>query len=287
MHVSKGTFPEGVPAESCMRQADFQCPKIHAYCGIIGCGHMGSAIATALISKISGKVCVSSPTKPNLKVEWTVDNLSIVKKSDVIFLAVRPGVVESVLAEIKNSLNSNQIIISIAAGVPLSKLTKWAGGHKKIVRVMPNLPAQIFAGMSTWKASAGLGKAEKELVKNLLETFGEQIEVSNEKLIDIATAIAGGGPAYVAAFLESMYSTAKKIGFSDADARKLAIQSAKGGVAYLEKTNAEFSELKKAVQTKGGTTEAGFKVLKKGNWQKTLEKAFLAGYKRAQQLSKN
>ncbi len=252
--------------------------------GIIGCGHMGGAIAKALISKKIGKIFVSNPEKPQINAKWTTNNVDILKNTEIIFIAVKPNAVEAVLKEIKPVLKDHHILISIAAGIPLKKLQKWSGGYKKIVRVMPNLAAQIFESVSVWK-SIGLSGREKSMVAKLLNSFGLNIEVHDEDLINIATAIGGGGPAYTAAFLETMAAAAQKIGFKVEDARLLALQSVYGSVVYIQKTGIDFDKLKKAVQTKGGTTEAGFKILKKTGWQKILEKALLAGYKKAREIS--
>lgn len=259
--------------------------------GIIGCGHMGSAIAKALLNKKMGKVFASNKTPLHIELspaqkndfEWTIDNVDIVDKCELICLAVRPADVKEILAKIKKGLK-NQILISIAAGVSLKKLSTWSGGHKKIVRVMPNLPAQVGEGMSVWKFASKLSGADKKLVEDFLNSFGKSLEVSDEKLIDIATAVSGGGPAYTAAFLECMADSCEKIGFKKDAARELALQTVIGSANYIRKTGAEFSLLKKLVQTKGGTTEAGFAVLKKKSWQKILKNAFFAGYKRAQKL---
>lgn len=253
--------------------------------GIIGCGHMGSAIAKALLKRGAGKVSASNPIKPPFSVNWTTDNKTLAQNADIILIAVKPDAVKMVLSEINPVLKSDKIIISIAAGIPLKKLITWTKNHKKIVRVMPNLPAQIFEGMSVWKASSGINKQEKQTVARLLNSFGKSLEVKNEDLINIATAVSGGGPAYVAAFLESLAFAAQKIGFSKADARLLALQSAYGSILYIEKTGLDFAEVKNVVQTKGGTTSAGFKILKKKNWQKIFEKALLSGYQRAREIS--
>lgn len=256
--------------------------------GIIGCGHMGSAIANALGAQKLGKIHISNPVKPRLDAGghfiWTMDNASTAANSDVIILAVRPAVIASVLEEIQPLLKPAQILISIAAGVPLKKLQKFSGDHKKIARVMPNLAAQVCEGISVWQATKSCTKKDKKIISGLLNSFGKSVEAADEKLIDIATAVGGGGPAYTAAFLESMANAAIKIGFKEADARLLATQSVLGSIKYLQKTGVSFAELKKAVQTKGGTTEAGFKILKKKKWQQAFEKALLAGYKRAQNL---
>lgn len=253
--------------------------------GIIGCGHMGSAIAKALLAKGVGKVSVSNLKKPPFNINWTTDNKTLAQNADIVLIAVKPDAVKMVLSEISPVLKSGKIIISIAAGIPLKKLIIWTKNHKKIVRVMPNLPAQVFEGMSVWKASSGINKKGKEVIRCLLAAFGKEIEVKDEKLIDIATAVSGGGPAYTAAFLESLADVAQKIGFSPVDARLLALQSVSGSVLYIEKTGLDFAEVKNIVQTKGGTTSAGFKILKKKNWQKILEKALLTGYKRAREIS--
>jgi pyrroline-5-carboxylate reductase len=251
--------------------------------GIIGCGHMGSAIAKSLVS--AGVFCVvSNPVKPHVKtgkfLKWTKDNCEAAKNAGVIILATRPGMVQEILAEIKPVLRENQIIISIAAGIPLKKLHSCSGGQK-VVRVMPNLPAQVSQGMSTYICEKSLSKQEKSMVSKLLGSFGKAVEVKNESMIDMATAVCGGGPAYVAAFLQSAAAALMSSGFSKEDARIAAIQTVLGSAKYIQETGVDFDELKKAVQTKGGTTEAGFKVLKKKKWQATLKKAFEVGYFRA------
>lgn len=260
--------------------------------GIIGCGHMGSAIAQALLEK-GMTVWASNPTPPNFKpsarqkknFRWTVDNDEVVDNVDIVIIGVRPLNVPEVLQKITPRLAPHHLIVSIAAGVSLKTLKRATGSHKKIVRVMPNLPAQILEGVSVWKAE-GLSSQEKKTVHELLESFGISLEVKNEDLINTATAISGGGPAYTAAFLESMANFAKESGFSSDDARVLALATVYGSVAYLAETGIQFGALKHAVQTKGGTTEAGFKVLKKKKWQEALELAFKAGQKRSQELSR-
>lgn len=254
--------------------------------GIIGCGHIGSALAQALILKKIGRVLVSNPVKPRIKVKWTVDNKTVARTVDIVVIAVKPNIVASVLDEIRGFLGSKKIVLSIAAGVSLKKLKKHLPQHKKIIRAMPNLAAQVFDAITVWKALSGLSASEKRRVRNLLNAFGKSIEVKNEKLIDMATAVSGSGPAYVAAFLETLAKTAKTAGFSSVQARQLAIETVDGTLDYIKETGVDFGSLKNAVQTKGGTTEAAFKVLKKKNWQATLKKALFAGYKRARAISK-
>ena len=262
--------------------------------GIIGCGHMGGAIAKALMAKNKGHILVSKRRKPSLmaslskkekkKLHWTVDNIEVVKKTTVVFLAVKPNDIPSVLNEIKSALKKNHILISIAGGLSLKKLFSWSGGHKKIIRILPNIPAHIFEGISVWKALSGLTTKEKRTVKILLGSFGREVEVKNEDLINVP--VWGCGPAYTAAFLETMSIFAQKAGFSKEQARMLAIQTVLGSTHYIEKTGVDFHNLVEAVQTKGGITEASFKVLKAKKWQQIFEKALYAAYQRAREISK-
>jgi pyrroline-5-carboxylate reductase len=252
--------------------------------GIIGCGHMGTAIASAALQKKLGTVFIGTPHKKSIHgARWTKDNIQVVNETKYLIIGVRPGMVEAVLREIKPALTQEHVLISIAAGVHLKKLSKWSGNHKKIVRSIPNLPAQVGKGVSVWMATNGLSKAEKQQVTKFFESFGISMEVKKEKLIDMAV-VSGCGPAYVAAFLESMSRFAQKAGFTGEQARQMAIATVLGSVVYMDNANIDFAELKQAVQTKGGVTEAAFKLLKKKKWQQIMEKSFDAACRRMSQL---
>lgn len=254
--------------------------------GIIGCGHMGSALAQALALKKVGRILVSNPVKPHIKVKWTVDNKAVAKAVDIVVIAVKPNIVAPLLNEIRDFLGPKKILISIAAGVTLKKLKKYLPRHRKIIRAMPNLAAQVFDAITVWKPLFRLSAPEKRQIKNFLNAFGKSIEVRHEKLIDMATAVSGSGPAYVAAFLETLSRAAKSAGFSSVQARQLALETVDGTLDYIKETGIDFGDLKNAVQTKGGTTEAAFKVFKKKKWQKVFEQAIFAAYRRARELSK-
>lgn len=248
---------------------------------------MGSAIANALLTQPKKvKLYISNPSKPKLKgnFTWSSDNTTTATKGEIIFVAVKPGIVESALRDISPRLDKNQILVSIAAGIPIKKISAWSADHSKIVRVMPNLPVQVFAGVSVWIAK-GINSKEKNNIKALLQTLGHEIEVKKESMIDSATAASGGGPAYVAAFLESLANFAKKSGFSAIEARNLALTTLIGSAKYISETGIDFAELKNAVQTKGGTTEVGFKVLKSKKWQEILKKALTEATRHARKIA--
>ena len=163
----------------------------------------------------------------------------------------------------------------------LKKIT----GSKKIIRVMPNTPAQVGMGVSGWIASKAVTKSEKALVRKILESFGEAAEVKNEKMLDLITAISGSGPAYFFAFAEALEKAAVKVGLG-----KLATPFVGGtffGAAKLaDMSEIPFAELRENVTSKGGTTAAALDVFQKANLDKIVTRAVFAAKKRAEELGK-
>lgn len=264
--------------------------KVKKSIGLIGCGHMGSAIVSALLSK-KIPVIASKRTKPKISLSkitrplftWTVDNKRLVNEVDIVVIAVKPSDVAAVLQEIAPLLSKNHVLLSIAAGVSIASLKKNSGNHSKIVRVLPNLSSQVLKGVSVWKALPSLTSSEKKIISELLSSFGRAIEVSQEDLIDKAI-VSGCGPAYTAAFLETLAMAAKNFGYSDQQARTMALETVMGAAEYLQKTGMDFGALKNAVQTKGGVTEASFKVLNAKKWQQILQEACNAAYRRVEEM---
>lgn len=268
-------------------------PKI----AILGCGHMGQAMAHGLLQAGFRHLWLTNHHEQRFveffkahtaccgKKSFTLstNNQKAVQKSDYILICVRPFQIKDVLNDLKSIFKKSQILISVAAGTSISALQKWSG-HKKIVRVMPNLPAQIQLGMSVWKA-VHLMKNEKITVRSILSAFGEEIEVKNEDFIDAATAISGSGPAYVFAFLEALEKSAIQFGFKPPQAQTLALMTLHGSTVYASQQTDDFGVLKEKVKTKGGVTEAAFTILDKKGWQKILQEGVKNAYKRVKQIS--
>ncbi len=223
---------------------------------IIGFGTMGKAIAKALGNQV--KVF---PVDQG-------DSLKSVDKSEFVILSVKPQDSEEVLKKIK--LNKNTILISIMAGVPMKKISLLSD-HKKIIRMMPNLALSIAGWIS-----AGLSPIEKKEAKKFLDEITENFEVKKEDDINKITAISGSGPAYFFLLAKELTNTARKLGLKEAE--KL-VQKTFQAAAHIE---GDYAELVKKVASKGGTTEAALKVLK---FDKMTEKAVLAAYKKAKELS--
>ena len=256
---------------------------------VIGTGVMGSAIIEALIREevfspghiigcdADGKKLGALRRKLGIQTEKSIHDAT--DSADLILLAVKPQSVKLVC----HNWRGDKPIISILAGVPIDTIKKLTGS-KKIIRVMPNTPAQVSAGVSGWKASAAVTAADKALVRRILGSFSEETEVKNEKLLDIITAVSGSGPAYFFAFAEALERAARKIGLGNLSPAFVG-QTFFGAAKLADVTEVEFKKLRENVTSKGGTTEAALKALKKGKLNATVEEAVKAALKRSQELA--
>jgi pyrroline-5-carboxylate reductase len=256
---------------------------------IIGTGTMGTAIIVSLIraeiftpSKIiaidtDGKKL--SRLRRKYKIKTSKNIIEAIEKSDMILLAVKPQMITQVCENWK----TNKPIISILAGTRTATLKKLTGS-KKIIRVMPNTPTQVGAGVSGWIASKNVTKAEKILVRKILESFGEQAEVKNEKMLNIITAISGSGPAYFFAFAEALENAAREIGLGK-HAAAFVGETFFGSAKLADISEIPFNKLRENVTSKGGTTAAALTVFEKKNLNKIVETAVVAALKRAEELS--
>lgn len=259
----------------------------------IGGGKMGEAIIKAVLK---GRVCtakdisvsdVSESRRLYLKKQYgvavTADNKKAVSSSDVIVLAVKPQNIDEVLADLKGNLKSRQLILSIAAGVKINKIQKGTR-HPDVVRAMPNTPAQIGLGMSGWTAVRGVTDRQKLWAKKILGAMGKEIYFSNEKYLDMVTAVSGSGPAYVYLFAESLIEGAVGLGLKRKDAQKLVLQTLLGAAEMMDKGGKAPAELRREVTSKGGTTERAIKVFEESKLAGIVSKAVKAAYERAKEL---
>jgi pyrroline-5-carboxylate reductase len=247
---------------------------------IIGFGTMGKAIAKTL-----QKACPPKGRDSSIKI-FTIDinkkNTSGIKKSDFIILAVKPQDAGEAIKELrKYGINKKTILISIMAGFSIKKLLQFSG-HKKIMRMMPNLGLSVGAGIAVWK-KVGLSKSEIKKAKNFINKITENFEVKDEDIINKVTAISGSGPAYFFLLADCLIKALKNLGLTDNESKKL-VEKTFLASALLGK-NSDYSLLIKKIASKGGTTEAALKVLKNKNFDKIILKAVLSAYKRAKELS--
>ena len=208
-----------------------------------------------------------------------------VPQADIIFIAVKPYHSESVFEDIKPLLNPKQIAVSVMAGVTIETIQKGTG-LSKIVRSMPNLPAQIGQGLTSFIATPVVTKEEVAIVEDLLNTTGKSIQVDSERFIDASTGISGSGPAYVFYFMQSMMEAATQMGFSNEDATLLVSQTFKGAVELFNQYDLTPKSWMEKVASKGGTTQAALDSMDKNNVNKLIQEAAFAAFDRAVVLGK-
>jgi pyrroline-5-carboxylate reductase len=261
---------------------------------IIGGGNMGLAIAEGLLS--SGLVraeslTISNPELAKLKklqkagVVLTTYNREAITKANVVILAVKPQILSEVLEEIKDSLSQKQFVISIAAGVSLSKIEQVLG-KRSIARVMPNICATVAESTSVWAKNKFVTQAQVSALQKILGSFGKVFEVKTDADIDAATAIMGSGPAYVFYLAELLSEKGLQLGLPKESTSLIVHQMIFGSATMLQKNTKSAAELRAAVTSKGGTTEAAFTSFAKSNFSKIFKQGIDAAVRRAKELNK-
>ncbi len=259
--------------------------------GFIGCGNMGRAVLNGLLCrKLYNKKQVFifdinknqvSNLKRSCGIQAAKNIGEILEKSEIVFLAVKPQQLKTVSREIKGNLKRNQVVVSILAGVSLKALKKHLGPSGRFVRVMPNLGAMLGQSMSV---VSSLDKKALKIGETIFKACGEALVLS-EKHLDLATAISGSGPAYFFHLMELLEHEGIKQGLSQAEARKLSIQTALGSALLVKNSIYSSRQLREKVTSKGGTTEAALKIFKKYKFSKLINQAVKSAQKRAKELS--
>jgi pyrroline-5-carboxylate reductase len=262
---------------------------------IIGAGNMGKTYAKSLLSNYFTQpenlflLDVKPVDEPYLK-DVPKANISTsanenISQADIILLAVKPQDFDALFPSIAPFLHSEQIALSIMAGVTMHKLSESL--HlPKIVRAMPNLPAQIGMGMAVFTCTSALDKKELFIIQNLLNATGKSIYVEDEKLIDAATAISGSGPAYVYYFMQAMIDKAEEMGFSKSEAELMVNQTFMGAVHLHNQFDFTCNEWIARVASKGGTTEAALKSFNEHDLHHHIGRGLQSALVRANELGK-
>lgn len=183
----------------------------------------------------------------------TIDEAAI--DCDVLVLAVKPQQMKNALAPLAGRLKK-QLVVSIAAGLRLSDIARWLGGHARLVRAMPNTPALIGAGVTGLYADPSVDETGREAAGRILEAVGSVVWIPEEAQMDAVTAVSGSGPAYVFHFIEALEAAGLKLGFDEATARRLALDTVLGAAQLAAGSIEPPGVLRERVTSKGGTTEA-------------------------------
>ena len=236
--------------------------------GFIGGGTMAEAMIKGVLNKSLSKpkdIIVGDPIEgrckeltERYKVAATPSNEDVLKHGELIILAVKPQDIGTAAKNIGPLLKDSHTILSIIAGLKLNTLTKKLN-HSSIIRVMPNMPAQIGSGMSVWTSSNTVTQDTINFSRNLLGALGEEIYVSEERYLDMATALSASGPAYVFLFIEALVDAGVYIGLPRSTSRKLAIETVLGSSKLVKETGYHPAQLRDMVASPGGTTVEGFR----------------------------
>ena len=262
---------------------------------VIGAGNMGLTYAEAMSkSGVLGKNRIQIFDTDNKKQELlqkegqfkvfsTLEEC--VPKADIIFIAVKPYHSANLFANLQPLIHQQQVVISVMAGVLITTIQEGLG-ISKIIRAMPNLPAKVGKGVTSYTESDAVSRVELLLVRNLLDTTGTSIHVENEDFIDASTGISGSGPAYVFYFMQSMMEAAHKMGFSEFDSKVLVSNTFEGAIKLFNKSNLSPDDWMNKVASKGGTTEAALDSLESNKVNDLIKDAAYAAFHRAVELGK-
>lgn len=264
--------------------------------GIIGGGVMGEALLSRLVAReiySPGAVLVSDPQPQRREflaqqygVAVTADNQAVVSHGDALLLAIKPQVFEIVAAGLQKQTEAQleQVVISILAGTPLSRLEAAFPGQP-VVRAMPNTPATVGAGMTAIAPGQQAQPQHVALARQLFEAVGEVVEVP-ESMMDAVTGLSGSGPGYVAIAIEALTDGGVAAGLPRAVAAKLALQTVRGTAELLHQSGIHPAELKDRVTSPGGTTITGIASLEQSAFRSALIEAVKAAYQRSQTLGR-
>lgn len=262
---------------------------------IVGCGNMGMAFARSflqydLVKKedllLIEKSEERSETLRHAKEGVVVSTInSQVADYELIILSVKPQDFASVQDELKAVISPNQVVLSIMAGIPMSKIQE-ALNHKLVVRAMPNTPAMLGMGITGFTASPEVDAQKLRKVENLINATGRSVYLEDESMIDAVTALSGSGPAYFYYIVKHMIEAGKQMGFDEGMAGLLVKQTMLGSYHLINNAEKSLDDLIKAVASKGGTTEAALRTFEENNISEGLKSGIIAAERRAKELSK-
>ncbi|HLC60029.1 MAG TPA: pyrroline-5-carboxylate reductase [Candidatus Nanoarchaeia archaeon] len=259
----------------------------------IGTGKMATALISSIYrNKLNYEITASDHKEENLKnikskfskITTTLNNKEAVKKSDIIFICVKPQVIKEVLNEIKSEIK-NQLIVSIAAGIKIKNIEKIIG-KKRVIRVMPNVNCLVGEMAAGFAANIQVTKKDIKEISNLLNSAGMSFFIKEEMMDAMGVIGPGTGPAFFSLFIKYLAEAGMKKGLSLEMALKVVAQTALGtGKLILEK-NLSPDEIISMVASKKGTTVAGLKILEKNKLKVIIQDTVNAAYKRSKELGK-
>ena len=211
------------------------------------------------------------------------DNAEAVEGADVVILGIKPQMLGKVGREIGPHLRPGQLILSVLAGATTAALTGILG-HDQVVRSMPNTPARLGKGMTVWYATPECTAEQRAQAAALLGALGHELEVDDEKMVAMATAVSGTGPTYVFLVMEALIDAAVHLGFPRHIAHDLVIETLEGSTLFAKQSGMHPAELRNMVTSPGGTSAAALHELESGRLRTVLSEAVWAAYRRTVEL---
>ena len=262
--------------------------------GFIGAGNMAYALIKGLLSDgFEAKNINVSDANPELLekrsselgVTAQPDNVSLLNNSDIVVFAVKPQVLSVVCHELKNKASTDQLFVSIVAGIKSKDINRWLGGDFALVRTMPNTPALFQSGVTGLYANELVNDLQKKSVNLLLSAVGECFWVNEENLLDAITAISGSGPAYFFLMMQSMKQAAMALGLDEETADALSIKTSLGASIMATNSGKDSRTLRAEVTSPNGTTQSAIETFQDQNFEGIVAAATRAAYDRARELS--
>ena len=268
-------------------------PSLGQRIGFLGAGKMGTALAQGLINAglaTAAQLRASDPVdearqafRKSTGAALADSNSDLVANSDIIILAVKPDTVKSALDEVRLHWKPEQLLISIAAGVTLSRLEGYLGGQPRVVRVMPNTPALVGSSATAYALGKYARESDSDLAQNIFSSVGIAHEVK-ESLLDAITGLSGSGPAYAYTIIEALSDGGVAAGLPRDIATRFAAQTLLGSAKMVLESSQHPGALRDMVTSPGGTTIEGLHELEKGGLRAALMNAVRAAAEKSRKL---
>jgi pyrroline-5-carboxylate reductase len=268
-------------------------PLSNATIATVGSGVMAEAMIAGLLrgALVAPERVIASHPRPERRevleraygIRTVADNIEAVRDADVILLGIKPQMLNKVGREIGPHLRRGQLVLSVLAGATTAALTGILD-HDQVVRSMPNTPARLGKGVTVWYATPETTETQRAQAGALLSALGLQLEVDDEKMVAMATAVSGTGPTYVFLVMEALIDAAVHLGFPRHVAHDLVIETLEGSTLFAKQSGMHPAELRNMVTSPGGTSAAALHELESGRLRTVLSEAVWAAFRRTLEL---
>ena len=203
---------------------------------------------------------------------------------NVIVLAVKPQQLHELTQQL-TSLLDGHLVISIAAGIRITDITRWLGGYSRVIRAMPNTPSLVGAGVTGLYATPDTSEQDRQIAEAIMKAVGSVIWVNDEEMLHTVTAISGSGPAYIFYFIESMQQAGIELGLTQNEARQLSLQTFQGAIKLANESDEDAAVLRARVTSKGGTTQRAIESMEASEVKNRIIEAIRAANNRSREMS--